>query len=65
MLDINIRQNQKIGLAFGLLAAMAAVLGIVVYVQKIKHDKETRALNALDKEIKSLQLKELRQKSGG
>ena len=64
MLDINIKQNQKIGLLFGLLAALAAGLGIVVYIQKLKHDKAQRELNELDTEIKQLQLAEMKKKNG-
>ena len=64
MLDINIKQNQKIGLMFGLLAALAASLGIVVYIQKLKHDKAQRELNELDTEIKQLQLAEMKKKNG-
>jgi len=64
MLDINIKQDKKIGLIFSLLAATAAVLGVIVYVQKLKHDKEQRKIDALDKEIKQLQLLELKKKNG-
>jgi hypothetical protein len=50
---------------FGLLAALAATLGIVVYIQKIKHDKSERELNELDRELKQLQLAEMKKKNGG
>ena len=64
MLDINIKQNQKIGLLFGLLAALAAGLGIVVYIQKLKHNKSQKELNEIDRELKQLQLAEIKRKNG-
>ena len=64
MLDINIKQNQKIGLMFGLLAALAASLGIVVYIQKLKHNKSQKELNEIDRELKQLQLAQLKRNNG-
>ena len=64
MLDINIKQNQKIGLLFGLLAALAAGLGIVVYIQKLKHNKSQKELNEIDRELKQLQVAQLKRNNG-
>lgn len=64
MLDINIRQNQKISLLFTIVAIVTATLGGFLYFQKIKHDKSQRELNELDREIKQIQLAELKKKNG-
>ena len=64
MLDINIRQNKKISLLFTLVAVVTATLGGFLYYQKIKHDKAQRELNELDREIKQIQLAELKKKNG-
>lgn len=65
MLDINIKQNQKISLLFGILAVVTATLGGFLYYQKIKHDKSQRELNEIDRELKQLQLDEIKKKNGG
>lgn len=64
MLDVNIKQNQKISLLFGIVAIVTATLGGFLYYQKIKHDKAQRELNELDREIKQIQLAELKKKNG-
>jgi CHASE3 domain sensor protein len=64
VIDINVKQNKKIGLMFALLAALAATLGVVVYIQKIKHNKSERELNEIDRELKQLQLAEIKKKNG-
>jgi len=63
MLDINLKQNKKIGLLFTLVGVTASVLAIIVYLQRIKHAKEEARIRALDREIKKLQLSQL-QKNG-
>jgi hypothetical protein len=63
MLDINIRQNRKIGLLFGIVGGVASVLAIVVYLQRLKHSKEEKKIRALDEEIKKLQLAHLQENS--
>lgn len=64
MLDVNIKQNQKISLLFTIVAIVTATLGGFLYYQKIKHDKSQRELNDLDREIKQIQLAELKKKNG-
>jgi len=64
MLDVNIKQNRKISLLFGIVAVVTATLGGFLYYQKIKHDKAQRELNELDKEIKQIQLADLKKKNG-
>jgi hypothetical protein len=63
MLDINLKQNKKIGILFTLVGVTASVLAIIVYLQRIKHGKEEKQIRALDREIKKLQLAQL-QKDG-
>lgn len=64
MLDVNIKQNQKISFLFGMLAIVTATLGGFLYYQKIKHDKSQRELNELDREIKQIQLADLKKRNG-
>lgn len=63
MVNINLGQSRQIKLLFGIITALAGGLSIFIYVQKIKHDKSQRELNALEKEIKTLQLAEIKNKA--
>jgi len=63
MLDINLKQNQKIGVLFTLVGVTASVLAIIVYLQRLKHAKEEAKIRALDREIKKLQLANLQKNS--
>ena len=64
VIDINVKQNKKITLLFTILGVVTAVLGGFLIYQKIKHDKSQRELNALDKELRQLQLLEIKKKNG-
>jgi hypothetical protein len=63
MLDINLKQNKKIGVLFTLVGGIASILAVIVYIQRLKHAKEEAKIRALDSEIKKLQLSQL-QKNG-
>ncbi len=63
MLDINLKQNKKIGILFAIVGGIASTLAIIVYLQRLKHGKEEAKIRALDREIKKLQLSQL-QKNG-
>jgi hypothetical protein len=64
VIDINVRQNKQITTLFAILAVVTTVLGGFLFYQKIKHDKSQRELNALDRELRQLQLAELKKKNG-
>ena len=64
VIDINVKQNKKITLLFAIMGVVTAVLGGFFIYQKIKHDKSQRELNALDKELRQLQLLEIKKKNG-
>jgi len=64
VIDINVKQNKKITLLFAIMGVFTAVLGGVLVYQKLKHDKSQRELNALDKELRQLQLLEIKKKNG-
>jgi CHASE3 domain sensor protein len=64
VIDINVKQNKKITLLFTILGVVTAVLGGFLVYQKLKHDKSQRELNALDKELRQLQLLEIKKKNG-
>jgi hypothetical protein len=63
MLDINLKQNKKIGVLFAIVGGIASTLAIIVYLQRLKHAREEKQIRALDREIKKLQLAQL-QKNG-
>ncbi len=48
MLDINLKQNKKIGILFTLVGVTASVLAIIVYLQRLKHGKEEKQIRALN-----------------
>jgi hypothetical protein len=64
VIDINVKQNKRISLLFAILGTVTAVLGGFLIYQKIKHDKSQRELNALDRELRQLQLLEMKKKNG-
>jgi len=64
VIDINDKQNKKITLLFAIMGVFTAVLGGGLVYQKLKHDKSQRELNALDKELRQLQLLEIKKKNG-
>lgn len=64
MLDINLKQDKRIGILFTLVGATASMLAIIVYLQRLKHNKEEKKIRELDKEIKKLQLAKLQNDRG-
>ena len=64
VVDINVKQNKQITMLFAVLAVVTTVLGGFLFYQKIKHDKSQRELNAIERELKQLQLDELKKKNG-
>jgi CHASE3 domain sensor protein len=64
VIGINVKQNKRISLLFAILGTVTAVLGGFLIYQKIKHDKSQRELNALDRELRQLQLLEMKKKNG-
>jgi hypothetical protein len=64
VIDINVKQNKQITILFAVLGVVTTVLGGFLFYQKIKHDKSQRELNALDRELRQLQLLELKKKNG-
>jgi hypothetical protein len=65
LIGVNIKQNKQITLLFTILGVITISLGAFVYYQKLKHDKERREIEGLDREIKRLQLFELQNKQAG
>lgn len=64
VIDINVKQNKQITILFAVVGIVTAVLGGFLFYQKIKHDKSQRELNELDRELRQLQLAELKKKNG-
>ena len=63
MLDINLKQNKRIGILFAIVGGIASTLAIIVYIQRLKHGREERKIRDLDREIKKLQLAQLQKNS--
>jgi uncharacterized protein YpmB len=64
VIDINVKQNKQITILFAVLGVVTAVLGSFLVYQKLKHDKSERELQALDRELRQLQLDEMKKKNG-
>ena len=64
LVGINIKQNKQITVLFAILGVVSAVLGGFLFYQKIKHDKSQRELALIERELKQLQLAELKKKNG-
>ena len=64
VIDINVKQNKQITILFAVVGIVTAVLGGFLFYQKIKHDKAQRELNLIERELKQLQLAELKKKNG-
>lgn len=64
IVGINIKQNKQITVLFAIVGIVSAVLGGFLFYQKIKHDKSQRELNLIERELKQLQLAELKKKNG-
>lgn len=56
-------QNSEIRIIFELIAALAAVTTVIIYIERKKHRKLEEEVLSLDKNIKELQLHKL--KTGG
>ena len=64
VIDINVKQNKQITILFAVVGIVTAVLGGFLFYQKIKHDKSQQELNLIERELKQLQLAELKKKNG-
>jgi uncharacterized membrane protein YciS (DUF1049 family) len=64
MLDINVKQNRKITLLATLIGGIGGLLAIAWYIQRLKHGRDDKKLKELEREIKLLQLKTLKEQNG-
>lgn len=64
LIGVNIKQNKRVTLLFTILGVITISLGGYLYLQRIKHNKSRREVEELDKEIKKLQLADLKKKTG-
>ena len=63
VIGINIKQNKKLTLLFAIFGVVSTVLGGFLIYQKLKQDKAQRELNEIDRELKQLQLAEIKRKN--
>ena len=59
-LRINSNQERRLNLVFGLVAALSGLAAILIYIDNRRHTKVQEELNELDKELKLLQLEEIK-----
>lgn len=59
-LRINSNQEKRMNLIFGLVAALSGLAAILIYIDNRRHSKVQEELFTLDKELKELQLEELK-----
>jgi hypothetical protein len=57
---VDILQNNKINLAIALITGIGAITGILLYIEKKKNSEIEKEILALDKDIKELQLRNLK-----
>ena len=60
MNKVDILQNNKINLAIALITGIGAITGILLYIEKKKNSEIEKEILALDKDIKELQLRNLK-----
>ena len=53
-------QEKRIRVLFGLVAFLGGVTSLLLYTQRRKGEKETREILNMEKELKALQLEELK-----
>ena len=59
-LRINSNQERRLNLVFGIVAALSGLAAILIYIDNRRHTKVQEELNELDKELKLLQLEEIK-----
>ena len=59
-LRINSNQEKRMNFIFGLVAALSGLAAILIYIDNRRHTKVQEELNELDKELKLLQLEEIK-----
>jgi hypothetical protein len=57
---VDILQNNKINLAIALITGIGAITGVLLYIEKKKNSEIEKEILALDKNIKELQLRNLK-----
>ena len=60
MNKVDILQNNKINLAIALITGIGAITGILLYLEQKKHSAIQKEIMDLDKNIKELQLRQLK-----
>ena len=59
-LRINSSQERRLNLVFGIVAALSGLAAILIYIDNRRHTKVQEELNELDKELKLVQLEEIK-----
>ena len=57
---VDILQNNKINLAIALITGIGAITGVLLYLEQKKHSTIQKEIMDLDKNIKELQLRQLK-----
>jgi len=59
-LSIDSKQEKRLNLIFGLVAALSGLAAILIYIDNRRHSKVQAEIHALDKELKNLQIEKLK-----
>ena len=59
-ISVNSRQEKRLNLIFGLIAALSGLAAILIYIDNRRHSKVQEEIFALDKELKQLQLSKIK-----
>lgn len=57
---IDAKQERRINLVFGLVAALSGIAAILIYIDNRRHSQIQEEILALDRELKEQQLEKLR-----
>lgn len=59
-IGIDGKQEKRLNFLFGLIAALSGIAAIMIYVDNRRHSKVQEEILDLDKELKLLQIKEIK-----
>ena len=60
MVAIDLKQNKQIGVLIGLMSALGGITAFIIWLEHRKHDKIQEEILKLDREIKMLTIKKMK-----
>jgi uncharacterized protein YjfI (DUF2170 family) len=59
-IGVNSKQEKRLNLLFGLIAALSGIAAIMIYVDNRRHSKQQEEILELDRELKELQIRKIK-----